>query len=137
MPLSHLQPSPPAVPMDVLAALRDPGCPSVVTIGAFDGVHHGHRALVGRARELARAGGRQAVAVTFSPRPEQVFAGGGALPDICTLEQRVERPRAAGAHRVVVVPFSRARADVGAADFRMTTLCVGKDLALVGAMSAS
>jgi riboflavin kinase/FMN adenylyltransferase len=46
------------------------GC--VLTIGNFDGVHRGHQAIVGRAKELAEQAGTQAVAMTFDPPPDLV-----------------------------------------------------------------
>jgi riboflavin kinase / FMN adenylyltransferase len=52
----------------------------VVTIGTFDGVHCGRRALVGAARELAAARGVGLIALTFSPRPERLFRAAQALP---------------------------------------------------------
>nr|WP_284287523.1 adenylyltransferase/cytidyltransferase family protein [Angustibacter aerolatus] len=47
--------------------------PCVVTLGNFDGVHAGHRAVLGRVVELARANGATAVAVTFDPHPLAVL----------------------------------------------------------------
>ena len=49
----------------------------VATIGTFDGVHAGHRRLVASASALARrrCAAPRTVAVTFSPRPEELFAG--------------------------------------------------------------
>ena len=43
--------------------------PSVVTIGNFDGVHHGHRALLARLVDRARQLGAPAVVYTFAPSP--------------------------------------------------------------------
>jgi riboflavin kinase/FMN adenylyltransferase len=111
--------------------------PALVTIGTFDGVHAGHRALVARTAEEAQRRGVALTAVTFSPRPDVVVSGGG-LPDICDLDERVERLRRAGADDVVVVPFTRDLAAVGAAEFvdhlvrdlGAVALCVGSDFAL-------
>ncbi len=49
--------------------------PSVVTIGVFDGVHRGHRYLLKRLVDEARASGRLAVVVTFYPHPDMVLRG--------------------------------------------------------------
>ena len=46
---------------------------TVVTIGNFDGVHLGHRAILARVRQRARELGGQAVAVTFNPHPVKVL----------------------------------------------------------------
>ena len=63
--------------------------PSVVTLGNFDGVHAGHRAVLGRALEAARGAGAQAVAVTFDPHPLQVLHPDSA-PELITGE--LDRP---------------------------------------------
>ncbi|KAA2235111.1 bifunctional riboflavin kinase/FAD synthetase [Salinarimonas soli] len=47
---------------------------AVVAIGNFDGVHRGHQALIGQARELAKGAGRPAAVLTFEPHPRQFFA---------------------------------------------------------------
>ena len=53
---------------------------SVVCIGAFDGLHLGHRALVRHAVARARALGVAAVAVAFEPLPREFFAQGTPPP---------------------------------------------------------
>jgi riboflavin kinase/FMN adenylyltransferase len=113
-------------------------CATAVTIGTFDGVHAGHRALVGHTRTLATRRGLDPIALTFSPRPDAVFAGAAALPDLCPLDVRIRKLRDAGAADVIVLPFSNAFAQIGAATFvaalvdelEMAVLCVGEDFAL-------
>ena len=53
-----------------------PLCPqgSVACIGAFDGLHLGHRALLGHAVARAHALGLAPVALSFEPLPREVFA---------------------------------------------------------------
>lgn len=48
------------------------GC--VAAIGAFDGIHLGHRALIRRTRELAREQGLASMVITFEPLPKEYFA---------------------------------------------------------------
>ena len=42
-------------------------------MGNFDGLHHGHAALIGHARDLARTQGRPTGVLTFEPHPRSVF----------------------------------------------------------------
>ncbi len=81
--------------------------PSVVVIGNFDGVHQGHRAVIGRARELADAGGHALVAVTFDPHPMAVLRPEHAPSALTTLESRAELLAGAGVDHVFALPFSR------------------------------
>jgi riboflavin kinase / FMN adenylyltransferase len=112
--------------------------PCAVTIGTFDGVHAGHRALLARTRQIATDRGLTTVAITFSPRPEKLFRGDSALPDICSLDERERRLRAAGADEVIVVPFDASVAAIPAVQFAaslvddlgLQVLCVGEDFAL-------
>lgn len=46
---------------------------TVVALGNFDGVHHGHRAVIGEAVRRARAGGAPAAVLTFEPHPRRYF----------------------------------------------------------------
>ena len=80
--------------------------PSVVTLGNFDGVHAGHRAVLGRAVEAAHGAGAQSVAVTFDPHPLQVLYPDTA-PDLITgLEQRLALIEATGINAVLVMTFT-------------------------------
>jgi riboflavin kinase/FMN adenylyltransferase len=54
-----------------LAGLRAPASRCVLSIGAYDGLHLGHQALIGRLIERSRAAGAPAVLVTFEPLPRE------------------------------------------------------------------
>lgn len=94
------------------AAWRASSPGPALTIGNFDGVHLGHRALVAAAVARARALGVEAVAYTFDPAPRDVLRPDSAIPRIQSLDARVEHLLAAGADRVVVEPFDRAMASM-------------------------
>jgi len=80
--------------------------PSVVTIGNFDGVHAGHRAIMRRAVEIAGARGLLPVAMTFDPHPAQVLAPQRAPKLLMTISQRLRNIEAAGIGAVWLCRFS-------------------------------
>jgi len=74
------------------------------TVGNFDGVHLGHRALVEATRQRAQQVGGPAVAVTFDPPPYQVlFPHAARRPPLTTLADRCRLLGEAGADHVVVL----------------------------------
>lgn len=86
--------------------------PSALTIGAFDGVHLGHRRLIERTTELARQQGTRAVAVSFWPHPLEVVRPEPKVELITTLDERLDLfARAELLDTVVVVPFTQPLAD--------------------------
>jgi riboflavin kinase/FMN adenylyltransferase len=88
-----------------LEAARDFG-PCALSIGNFDGVHLGHQALIAAAKRYA-ANMRIATAVmAFHPHPTVVVAPTRVPQMICSLEERIRLLFAAGADRVLVMPFN-------------------------------
>jgi riboflavin kinase/FMN adenylyltransferase len=90
---------------------------SVVCIGAFDGLHLGHEALVRRAVEDARARGLRAVAVTFEPQPRQFFARGVAPARLGSTRARIEGLFALGIDDVLLLRFDGRLSALDAEDF--------------------
>jgi riboflavin kinase/FMN adenylyltransferase len=68
--------------------LTPPG--SVVCIGAFDGLHRGHQALLDATRARADALGLEAVAVSFEPLPRQHFQGRDVVARLASPRQKLE-----------------------------------------------
>jgi riboflavin kinase/FMN adenylyltransferase len=89
----------------------------VVTIGNFDGVHLGHRAVLGRVMQRARELEAEAVAVTFDPHPLKVLRPDMNLPLLTTPDQKIELLAQSGLAAVVVLPFSREFAALPAREF--------------------
>lgn len=79
--------------------------PSVVSIGFFDGVHRGHRAIVARAIERAADLGVRAVVVTFDRHPMEVVRPGSQPPLLMTLSRRAQTLAGLDVDLVVVLPF--------------------------------
>ncbi len=72
---------------------------TVLSIGTFDGVHIGHRAIIARAREIAGPG--RVVALAFDPHPATQLRPGDAPPRLTTFEDKARLLREAGADEVV------------------------------------
>ncbi|MEM6553565.1 MAG: riboflavin kinase [Planctomycetota bacterium] len=81
---------------------------SILTIGNFDGVHRGHRALIDHAKSLAGQYNDRpdVVALTFDPPPAALLKPDGLPPQLCTLDLRRQRLLNAGADRVEVLPVT-------------------------------
>lgn len=90
---------------------------NVVTLGVFDGVHRGHRALVARVVAEAASRGLGAGVVTFHPNPVTVLRPDVPFAYLQSLERRVELLREAGAAWVAVLQFTSELALVSAEDF--------------------
>lgn len=89
----------------------------VAIIGNFDGVHAGHRALVGRARAAATEPGDRVVAVTFDPHPAAVLRPDRAPAALTTLQRRTELLLEQGADEVVVLSFTPVLASLSPEEF--------------------
>lgn len=79
--------------------------PCALTIGNFDGVHLGHRAILRRVRAVAYANGWKSAALTFDPHPTRVLAPDRAPRLLTTVEQRAKLMEAAGIQQVFILPF--------------------------------
>ena len=107
-----------------LDGLVPPATGSAVTIGAYDGVHLGHRHVIGLLRDRAAARGLETVVVTFDRHPATVVRPASAPKLLTDLEQKLELLASTGVDRTVVVAFDEARADESAEDF-VTEVLVG------------
>ena len=101
-----------------------PRCPhgSVVCIGAFDGLHLGHQALVRHAVARARALGAGAhridvVALSFEPLPREFFAGGKPPPRLLLPRAKIEGLCALGVDQVGLLRFDATTAALTAEEF--------------------
>ncbi|HEY6622751.1 MAG TPA: bifunctional riboflavin kinase/FAD synthetase [Acidimicrobiales bacterium] len=97
---------------------------SAVTIGAYDGVHIGHQALLADLSARAERRGLATVVVTFDRHPATVVRPDSAPLLLCDLAQKLELLAAAGVDRTVVLPFDEERANESAEDF-VTEILIG------------
>ncbi|MGZ8554185.1 MAG: bifunctional riboflavin kinase/FAD synthetase [Chitinophagaceae bacterium] len=91
---------------------------AVITIGTFDGVHMGHRQIIDKLKQEAKAIDGETVIVTFHPHPRKVVSStilGIRL--INTLDEKIELLEQLGINHLVVVPFTDAFANQEAEDY--------------------
>ena len=91
--------------------------PAYLAIGVFDGVHLGHRAVLLRALADARAGGGNAIAVTFDPHPVKILRPSAAPRLLTATDHKLRLIRSLGIESVLVIPFTPAFAATPPADF--------------------
>jgi len=90
---------------------------TVITIGNFDGVHLGHRAILGKVVRRARELEAQPVGVTFEPHPLKILRPQMNLPLLTIPEQKLKLLNQAGLAAVVVLPFTPEFAALPPRDF--------------------
>src|SRR5579884_1133767 len=78
---------------------------SIVTIGAYDGVHLGHQAVITEVRNRARAHDCASVVVTFDRHPAYVVRPDTAPLQLTDLEQKLELLEATGVDYTLVIHF--------------------------------
>jgi len=111
---------------------------TILTIGAFDGVHRGHQYLIGQLLQRARQTRRLAGLITFHPHPSAVLSPGNPTRYLTTPGEKVALLERLGLDLVAILPFNQEMAHTSARDFigmvcrqlRMRELWVGKDFAL-------
>lgn len=111
-----------------------PLTPSAVTIGAYDGVHLGHQAVIARVREIARDRSLQTVVVTFDRHPAMVVRPDSAPRLLCDLDQKLELLAATGVDATYVIHFDAERARESAESFVESVLvgCLSARAVVVG-----
>lgn len=94
-------------------------CPhgSVVCIGAFDGLHRGHRALIDHARLRARVLGVKSVVLSFEPLPREFFGRADPPPRLLLPRAKFEGLRALEIDVVGLLRFNAAMTRMSAEDF--------------------
>ena len=78
---------------------------SVVTIGSFDGVHSGHKVLLGSLKQMAKRLNAESVIVTFDPHPRIAMGRAEGMGLLTTIEERALLLEREGIDRMVVARF--------------------------------
>jgi len=94
---------------------RHRGC--VATIGAFDGVHLGHQAVIAHLREKAGQMGMPSAVIVFEPLPREFFAPVQAPPRIMSFREKFMAMRDLGVDRMLRIRFNDALRVMSARQF--------------------
>ena len=105
------------------------GC--VATIGNFDGVHLGHRALIDQLAALGRDRGAPTTLVTFEPQPLEFFAGENAPPRLTRLREKLTALHALPLDRVALLRFDARLCAMSPVEFVESFLVAGLGVRVV------
>ncbi|KAF7599819.1 MAG: riboflavin biosynthesis protein RibF [Candidatus Dactylopiibacterium carminicum] len=99
--------------------------PCVLTIGNFDGVHLGHKALLAQLRARADATGLPATVLCFEPHPREFFAPDSAPPRLCSMWRKMALLQAAGVDQICMQRFDARFSGLSAQEFIEQVLVQG------------
>jgi riboflavin kinase/FMN adenylyltransferase len=124
--------------VEVELAKLSPKRDTLLTIGVFDGVHLGHRHLMGKLTELARKQNLDNGVITFSRNPKEVLKPQGQLPLLTDIARRIELIKDEGVDEVIPLVFTPELAQLTPKEFlellkkqlKMKGLVIGPDFAL-------
>lgn len=100
-----------------LGGLHDRHRPCVATIGAFDGVHRGHQAVIEQLAEQGRRHGVPSTVVTFEPLPREFLSGEQAPARLQSFREKYEALADLGVDRLLCLRFNAALRDMPASRF--------------------
>ncbi len=110
---------------------------AIVTMGAFDGVHKGHKQIIQRMKQIAEQVDGETIIITFHPHPRKIISSvPGEIKQLSNITERIQLLDAAGIDHLVVInfnyTFSNMTAEEYVADFlvhhfRPNTVIVGYD----------
>lgn len=123
--------------MEIIRA--DGHCPTpevgaAVTIGAYDGVHLGHRSVIAEVRDRAEAQDLRSAVVTFDRHPAMVVRPESAPRLLTDLDQKLDLLASTGVDVALVVTFDEARATESPDDFVAEVIvgCLAARVVVVG-----
>ena len=111
-----------------------PGERTIVTIGAYDGVHRGHQTVIAEVCRRAAAQGARSAVITFDRHPASVVRPESAPRLLTDLDQKLELLAATGVDATVVVRFDEAQSSEEPLDFvqRVLVECLAVSSVVVG-----
>ena len=93
---------------------RHKGC--VLTIGTFDGLHHGHQMLLSHLKAKSEELGCPNLLVTFEPQPREYFQGAVVPARLTRFREKVTILQGLGLDRILCIPFNERTRIIPAKD---------------------
>lgn len=90
---------------------------SIVTIGTFDGVHIGHKAILDRLVATGKNEGLDSVLLTFFPHPRMVLQKDSNIKLINTISEKKEQFKKIGLDHLIIQPFTKEFSRLSAMEF--------------------
>ena len=90
---------------------------SLVTIGAFDGIHLGHQKILNKLTSQSKELGLESTIFTFYPYPKSVFSSDLKNENICTQNEKIKILEKLGIDNLIIYPFSKEFAKLKFEDF--------------------
>lgn len=88
-----------------------------VTVGSYDGVHRGHRALIERLVAEAHAAGGESIVMTFEPHPRITLGRAEGLLLLTSLDEKIALLADLGVDNVIIIPFDRSFSALSGSEF--------------------
>ncbi len=89
----------------------------VATIGAFDGMHRGHQAVLERLKHVGAEYGLPTVLITLEPLPREFFGAADAPPRLTNFREKLQYAAACGIDRLLCIQFNAALSRTSAENF--------------------
>lgn len=108
---------------------------AVVTTGTFDGVHVGHRKIIGRLNQIAEKVGGESVLLTFDPHPRMVlFPDDHGLELITTIDEKIALLEETGIDNLIIHPFNKEFSRLSSLEFIRDVLVdkIGTSVLVIG-----
>ncbi|MGV3461473.1 MAG: bifunctional riboflavin kinase/FAD synthetase [Flavobacterium sp.] len=91
--------------------------PTVLTLGTFDGVHKGHKSIIGRLTAIAQTAGATSTVLTFFPHPRMVLQQDGDIKLLNTINEKAFLLEQCGVDNLIIHPFDHAFSRLTAEEF--------------------
>jgi len=91
--------------------------PSVLTIGTFDGVHNGHKAIISQLLTASKKEGLTSIILTFFPHPRMILQEGNPIKLINTISEREELLQQTELENLIIHPFTKEFSRLTALEF--------------------